>query len=291
LSYYLGLEVRQTKEGISIGQAAYAAKLVEKAGLTGCNACAAPMESRLKLSKISEAPLADATEYRSAVGGLRYLVNTRPDIAFAVGFVGRFLEQPHEDHLAVVKHIIRYVSGTLEYGLFYKVGEQGSTGVQLTGFSDSDYAGDIDDRKSTSGMLFCLGDSPVTWHSNKQKVVALSTCEAEYIAASGAACQGVWLARLLRSLLGLEVGVPVLKIDNKSAIDLCKNPVHHDRSKHIETKFHYIRDCVEKGKVVVDQISTKDQLADVLTKSLGRVLFQEQRDRIGVVKLEAQRKN
>jgi hypothetical protein len=131
-----------------------------------------------------------------------------------------------------------------------------------------------------------LGQSPITWQSNKQKVVALSSCEAEYIAAGSGACQGVWLARLLKELLGTESGAPVLKVDNKSAIDLSKNPVHHDRSKHIEVKYHFIRECVESGKIILEQISTKDQLADIMTKSLGRVLFQELRDRIGIVNIK-----
>jgi hypothetical protein len=111
-------------------------------------------------------------------------------VAFAVGFAGRFLEEPHEDHMAMVKHILRYVAGTLEFGLIYKRKKNAEDWFQLEGFSDSDFAGDVDDRKSTSGVLFFLGEMPITWQSNKQKVVALSTCEAEYIAASHAACKG-----------------------------------------------------------------------------------------------------
>jgi hypothetical protein len=288
LSYYLGLEVKQTEEGITVVQSAYANKLVDKSGLTGCNPCASPLEPRLKLSKKSESPLVNVTEYRSMVGSLRYLVNTRPDIAYAVGFVGRFLEEPHEDHRSAVKHILRYVAGTPDHGLFYRRKEGESGNIRLVGFSDSDFAGDVDDRKSTTGVLYCLGDSPITWHSTKQKVVALSSCEAEYIAAGSGACQGVWLARLLKELTNSESVAPVLKVDNKSAIDLSKNPVHHDRSKHIEVKYHYIRECVEDGKIVLEQISTKDQLADIMTKSLGRVLFQELRDRVGVVNVKNQ---
>jgi hypothetical protein len=120
LSYYLGLEVKQTEEGITVGQSAYATKLIDKSGLRGCNSCASPLETRLKLSKKSDSPLVNATGYRSMVGSLRYLVNTRPDIAYAVGFVGRFLEEPHEDHSAAVKHILRYVAGTLDHGLIYR---------------------------------------------------------------------------------------------------------------------------------------------------------------------------
>jgi hypothetical protein len=288
LSYYLGLEVKQRKGGITVGQSAYALKLVDRIGLTGCNACAAPLEPRLKLSKKSESPLVNATEYRSMVGSLRYLVNTRPDLVFAVGLVSRFLEEPHEEHWAAVKHIMRYVAGTVDYGLCYRIKGKGGDQVQLLGFSDSDFAGDVDDRKSTTGVLYCLGDSPITWHSSKQKVVAPSTCEAEYVAAGSGACQGVWLARLLKELVGSELRAPVLKVDNKSAIDLSKNPVHHDRSKHIEVKYHYIRECVEGGKIVLEQISTRDQLADIMTKPLGRVLFQELHDRVGIVDIKNQ---
>jgi len=119
LSYYLGLEVKQTAAGISICQAAYATKLIERSGMADCNACAVPLEARFKLSKKSSSPLVDAREYHSIVGGLRYLVNSRPDIAFAVGFVSWFLEKPHEDHRAAVKHLLRYIAGTRDLGVFY----------------------------------------------------------------------------------------------------------------------------------------------------------------------------
>jgi hypothetical protein len=129
LSYYLGLEVRQSSRGVSIGQAAYAAKLVERGGMAGCNACAVPMEPQLKLSKMSGSPLADVTEYQSIVGGLRYLVNTRPDIAYAVGFVSRFLEQPREDHGAAVKHVLRPLVRSWHPGSWCCLQERGEGGA------------------------------------------------------------------------------------------------------------------------------------------------------------------
>ncbi|XP_039824776.1 secreted RxLR effector protein 161-like [Panicum virgatum] len=212
-----------------------------------CNACDVPMQAKLKLSRDSDGPRVDATEYRSLVGSLRYLVNTRPDLAFSVGYVSRFMEEPHEDHLAVVKHILRYIAGTRDWGLKYerKKGDQPA----LMGFSDNDLAGDIDSRKSTSSIIFFLGESPISWQSAKQKVVALSSCEAEYIAAATAACQGVWLARLLAEILNSVVSKPVLRVDNKSTISLVKNPVHHDRSKHIDTRFHLIREYAHNGQM------------------------------------------
>jgi hypothetical protein len=194
------------------------------------------------------------------------------------------MEKPTTEHMAAVKHLLRYIAGTRNYGCRYMKDEDGG---KLIGYSDSDMAGDIDDRKSTSGVLFTLGRSPVTWQSQKQKVVALSSCEAEYIAATTAACQGVWLSRLLGDLLGKKDDIATIFVDNKSAIQLCKNPVFHDRSKHIETRFHFIRECVENGKIDVEYIGTEDQLADILTKALGRVQFQNLRERIGVININS----
>jgi hypothetical protein len=161
-------------------------------------------------------------------------------LAFSVGYVSRYMEEPHEDHLVAVKQILRYIAGTSGVGVFYPKKKEDR--AELMGYSDSDLAGDLDNRKSTSGVLFFLGKSPVSWQSTKQRVVALSSCEAEYIAAATAACQGVWLARLLSELKDSEVRVLVLRVDNMSTISLIKTPVHHDRSKHIDVRYHLIRE-------------------------------------------------
>ncbi len=284
LSYYLGLEVKQNAEGITISQGAYARKIVEAAGLANCNTCLTPMESRLQLSKLSTHPPVDATEYRRIVGALRYLVNTRPDITFAVGYVSRFMEKPTTEHLVAVKRILRYVAGTADLGCHYRKKEKV---VALIGYSDSDHGADVDGRKSTSGVLYFYGDNAITWQSQKQKAVALSSCEAEYIAAATASCQGVWLARLLAELKGEKPGAVTLKIDNQSAIQLSKNPMFHDRSKHIDVKYHFIRQCVEEGKVCVESVDTKFQLADILTKALGRDQFLSLRSKLGLVECKA----
>lgn len=148
LSYYLGIEVKQKDGRITLAQGAYAAKLLEKAGMSNCNIVHTPMENRLKLSKKTSSPSVDSTYYRSIVGSLRYLVHTRPDICFAVGYVSRFMENPTMEHLSAVKHILRYVAGTLHYGLCYI---KGLGEFKLYGYSDADMAGDVDDCKSTTG--------------------------------------------------------------------------------------------------------------------------------------------
>jgi hypothetical protein len=172
------------------------------------------------------------------------------------------------------------VAGTRSHGLHYTKHEEGPP--KLIGYSDADMGGDIDDRKSTSGIVFFLAGNPVTWQTAKQRVVALSSCEAEYIAAATAACQGVWLARLLTDMIGTESGALELLVDNQSAIALSKNPVFHERSKHIDVRYHYIRECVDEGRIIIDYTATEEQLTDILTKALGRVCFLDLRDMIGV---------
>uniref|UniRef100_A0A8R7U4Q1 Reverse transcriptase Ty1/copia-type domain-containing protein n=1 Tax=Triticum urartu TaxID=4572 RepID=A0A8R7U4Q1_TRIUA len=282
LSYYLGIEVKQEHGRITPCQRGYAEKVLERAGMAGCNPSQTPMEVRLKLCKEDGSPPADATEYRSIIGCLRYLVNTRPDIALAVGVRSRYMEAPSTRHWTAVKQILRYIRGTLHYGCSYM---KGSGAPSLVGFSNSDHGGDVDDRKSTSGVVFFLGGSVVTWTSQKQKVVATSSCEAEYVAAAAATCQGVWLSRLLADLTGRSVEKFQLYIDNKSAIALSKNPVHHDRSKHIDIKYHFIRQCLEENKLDVDHVGTDEQLADILTKALEKIKFVEMRAKIGVAGL------
>jgi hypothetical protein len=179
LHYYLGLEVKQSSDGIFLSQGAYARKILDRSGMVDYNPCQFPMEPCLKLSKKSSEHVVGKTMYRSIVGSLGYLVNTRPDIAFAVGCVSWFLEDPRDDHLVAAKHILRYVAGTCSWGLWF--GRRGKKEAMLAGFSDNDYVGDIDKRQSTTGVIFFLGDSPITWQSMKQKVVAQSSCEVEYM--------------------------------------------------------------------------------------------------------------
>ena len=156
----MGIEVQQGDGVVTLRQASYAKKLLQKAGMEDCNSCATPMEPRLKLTKTGDGKLVDATFYRSMVGSLRYLVHTRLDITFAVGYVSRFMEKPTSEHLTAVKHLLRYIAVTLNFGVTY---ERGKGALKLLGYSDADLAGDVNNRKSTTGMVFFLGQSPISW--------------------------------------------------------------------------------------------------------------------------------
>jgi hypothetical protein len=287
LHYYLTQEVTQSADDITLDQSAYAAKILQNAGLSGCNPSLIPMEPRLKLSKASTAPAIDEMAYRSIIGSLRYLVNTRPDLAYLVGYVSRFMEKPTTEHLAAMKRVLRYVASTLKYGCCCTRKEKN---VRLVDFSDSDLAGDVDTHKSTTGVVFFLGRNAITWQSQKHKVITLSSCEAEYIAGTTAACQGVWLERLLAELKGEKEGAVEINIDNQSAIQLSKNPVFHDRRKHINIRFHFISECIEEGRVNVASIGTNEQLADIMTKALARERFCELRTKLSLVNLKQTRK-
>ena len=162
MSYYLGIEIRQSSESITLCQAGYARQILEKLGMEECNPCSIPMEPRMKMSKHGGGePVVDKTLYRSVIGSLRYLVNTRSDIAYSVGVMSTYMEAPTTSHLTAVKQILRYVKGTLSFGCVYKK----LSNVELVGFSDSDMARDIDDRMSTTGVLYYLGENPITWVS------------------------------------------------------------------------------------------------------------------------------
>jgi hypothetical protein len=181
-----------------------------------------------------------------------------------------------------MNRIICYVAGTLDHGLYYP---RCPREAHLVGYSNSDHAGDIDTSKSTSGILFFFGKCLISWQSVKQQVVALSSCEAEYIAASTALTQVLWLVRLLSDLFDRDTEAVELRMDSKSALALAKNPIFHEWRKHIWVRYHFIRSCLEEGNFRACYINTKDQLVDLLTKLLGRIKFLELCSWIGMVQL------
>ncbi|KAG6475649.1 hypothetical protein ZIOFF_064878 [Zingiber officinale] len=284
LSYYLGIEVEQQKSRISLRQSAYAKKILSQFKMTDCNATKHPMEPKTQLHKDLEGTPVDATEYRRIVGCLRYLLHTRPDLSYSVGMASRYMERPTIMHHRVVKQFLRYLKGTIYFGLVYIKGPQE---IGLFGYSDSDLAGDLDGRKSTSGMTFYFNESLVSWNSQKQKTVTLSSCEAEFMAATTAACHALWLRSFASELTGVKPKPVTLFVDNKSAIALMKNPVFHGRSKHIDTRFHFIRECIEKGQIVVEFVNTGEQRADALTKALPGVKLVAMRQLLDIRDLQS----
>lgn len=280
LTYYLGIEVCQTNEGITLKQSRYAQKILEEAGMAECNLVHTPMEAGLKLSKSIEEKDSDAKSYRRNVGCLRYLLHTRPDLSYCVGVLSRYMQNPKESHGAAMKQCLRYLRGTVNLGLAFKRSSLKIT--SLVGYSDSSYNVDPDDGKSTTGHIFYLNGSPISWCSQKQDTVALSSCEAEFMAGTEAARQAIWLQVLLEEVTGSPCEKVVIMIDNQSAIALTRNPVFHGRSKHIHTRYHFIRECVENGQIEVKHVPGNEQKADILTKALGRLKFKEMRDLIGM---------
>ncbi|CAJ2653926.1 unnamed protein product [Trifolium pratense] len=285
LNYFLGLEFHYASDGIVLHQRKYIEDVLKRFQMENCKAAETPMDANLKLSKNEDEQAVDATLFKQVVGSLRFICNTRPDINYAVGLVSRFMSKPKTSHLIAAKRILRYLKGTQDYGLAFPTSNS-ETQIELEGFSDSDWCGDKDDRRSTSGYWFRFRNSPISWSSKKQNIVALSSCEAEYVAAAQAACQAVWLESLLEELKINYVKPMRLNIDNKSAISLAKNPIAHGRSKHIETKYHFLRDQVSKGKLNVMHCRTEIQIADILTKPLRADRFKELRSMLGVVKTE-----
>jgi hypothetical protein len=284
LSFYLGLEVEQQKDYITVRQTSYAKKVLTQFGMGDCNLTRVPMDPGTKLDADKQGEKVDATEYRKIIGCLRYLLHTtRPDLSFAVGLANRFMEKPTVKHLNVVKQIMRYLKGTLDFGLVYT---QERKEEMLVGYTDSDLGGDLVGRRSTGGMVFYLNDSLITWCSYKEKTVALSSCEAEFMAATEAAKQSIWLSNLLSELTTRKVKIVTIYVDNNSAIALMKNPVFHGRSKHIDIQYHFIRQCVERSRITVKRVSTLEQKADSLTKALSAMKFGVMRHLLGVRELE-----
>ncbi|GJW92234.1 ribonuclease H-like domain, reverse transcriptase, RNA-dependent DNA polymerase [Tanacetum coccineum] len=281
LAYYLGIEVTQTNGDISIKQSAYASKILKEAGMLDCNETLIPMDPGTRLTKINEGTMVNSTEYRSLIGCLRYLLHTRPDLSYSVGLLSRFMQEPREQHMKAIRQVLRYVKGTKDYGITYKH----NGGNKIHGFSDSSYGVNTQEGKGTTGIIFYYGESPISWNTQKQATVALSSCESEFIAATAAATQALWLKRLLSKLTHSQEEKITIQVDNKSAIALMKNPVFHGRSKHIDTKYHFIRECVEREDIQVEFVSGEYQKADILTKALPKIRFLTMRQLIGLKEL------
>eukprot|EP00253_Pinus_taeda_P033679 PITA_33679 len=272
------LTVLQSKEGISLSQSKYACDILRHFHMEDCKPTPSLFQSGVKLSVTCTSPEVDATLYRQLVGKLLYLTHTRPDLSFAVGLVAHFLQNPRESHWKAAKRILRYVRGTVQFGIHYSA----KATPLLVGFTDSYWAGDPDDRKSTAGYVFTLGSGPITWACKKQAAIFLSSAEAEYRGAVEASKEALWLRQIL-SEFGFEQQHPTtIWCDNQSAIQLCKDPVQHQRSKHIELHMHFIRKLIHDHVLEAQYCSTDDQVADIFTKALTEAKFTKLRYMLGV---------
>ncbi|GJW97758.1 retrovirus-related pol polyprotein from transposon TNT 1-94 [Tanacetum coccineum] len=266
--YGLKQEPQACPRGIFINQSKYAYEIVKKHGLHSTDSVDTPMIENKKLNEDLQGKQVDATLYRSMIGSLMYLTASGPDLNYAVCFCAQYQAKPTEKHLQAVKRIFRYLNGTINMGLWYSK----DTDMSLTAYTDADHAGCQDTRRSTSGSAQFLGDKLVSWSYKKQKSTAISSTEAEYISLSGCCSQILWMRSQLTDY-GFQFNKIPLYCDNKSVIALCCNNVQHSRAKHIDIRYHFIKEQVENGTVKLYFVRTEYQLDDIFTKSLPRERF------------------
>lgn len=283
LNYFLGVKVEKQESGsIWIGQPAYTESLLAEFEMQDCKPVSTPVNISSKPTKASDDDnCIDQQKYQSAIGRLMYLsVSTRPDISYAISSLARFSSKPIKEHWIALKRLFRYLRGTVNHGIMYT--KEGSS--TCVGYSDADWAGDVNDRKSTSGYVFMLSGGAVSWRSQKQRCVALSTAEAEYVAMASATQESVWLRQLIAELTNSSVAeAPTLIYeDNQSAIAMTKNPQFHGRAKHIDIKHHFIREQVAQGTIMLKYCPSVEMTADILTKGLSREIFCKLREKTGV---------
>ncbi|XP_021990999.1 uncharacterized mitochondrial protein AtMg00810-like [Helianthus annuus] len=269
LNYFLGLEVVHTDDGLFLSQCKYAHDILSRAGLLETKLVPTPLATTDTFVSTGS-PFSDPTLYRSLVGALQYLTITRPDHSYAVNQASQFLHAPTDQHFQSVKRILRYVKGTMSYGLIFKRSKR----TTILGYSDADWAQCIETRRSTYGYSIFLGGNLVSWSAKKQPTVSRSSCESEYRAMANTAAEIIWVTHLLRELHALPSDRPTLLCDNRSALFMTQNPVSHKRAKHIDLDYHFVWELVMSGKLYTRFVPTKLQLADIFTKSLPRSQFQ-----------------
>jgi hypothetical protein len=276
--YFLGIDVKRSADGFFLSQSKYAAELLQRAGMSNCKPVDTPADTKPKTSSSDSKLLDDGSKYRSMAGALQYLTITRPDIAYAVQQVCLHMHAPRDCHSALIKRILRYVKGTCSFG----VRMSAASTPTITAYTDADWAGCPDTRRSTSGYCIFFGNALVSWSAKRQPTVSRSSAEAEYRGIANAVAECTWLRHLLGELF---IDVPKATIaycDNVSSVYMSKNPVHHRRTKHIELDVHFVREKVALGQLRVLHVPSSRQLADIFTKGLPRFSFLEFRDSLAV---------
>ncbi|KAK1646060.1 hypothetical protein QYE76_063865 [Lolium multiflorum] len=272
LKYFLGFEIKQMRQGTFINQAKYLQDMLKRFDMKDAKGIGTPMHLKCQLSLDETGKAVDPKLYRSMIGSLLYLC------ASCLGMCARFQESPKESDIVAVKRIFRYLVDTPLFGLWYPR----DTDFSLVGFTDSDWAGDKVDRKSTSGACHFLGRSLVCWSSKKENCVSISTAEAEYVAAASSSAQILCMRQTLRDY-GLEYSKVPLLCDNESAIKIAYDLVLHGKMNHIEIRNHFIRDHIARGDIVLSFIGIKEQLADIFTKPLDEKSFIELRHELNII--------
>ena len=287
INFILGMEVKRYREKgvMTIDQKLYLQNVLKRFGMEDCKPVSTPVEPGKKYVKLSDGdePV-DISLYQAAIGSLNYAaIATRPDLSIAVSMLSQFMQNPGKEHWIGIKRIFRYIRGTLDYGLLFTY----SDCFRLEGYCDADWAGCVETRKSVSGHIFKIGNCAISWRAKKQPIVALSSTEAEYVALCGAAQETVWLRNLLKDI-GFDQGhATTLFEDNQGAIALSKNPKDHPRTKHIDVKYHYVRETIDKNVVNLVYCPTADMVADILTKGLPKFTFEKFRSEMGVCNVVA----
>lgn len=264
-SYFLGLEITRNETGIFVSQSKYTEDLLKEFGMANSTPLKLPMDVHLKLTADKGDPLPNPHQYQRLLGKLIYLTVTRPDLTYAVHILTQFMHRPTNVHMQSAKRILRYLKGSTGQGILFAA----SSRAQLTAYCDSDWASCPFSRKSTSGFCILFGESPVSWKTKKQTVVARSSAEAEYRAMALASCEVTWLTQLLKDLGICNLPSTLLRCDNQAAISIAANPVLHERTKHIEIDCHYVRDQINSGAIQTQHVPTHAQVADLLTKPLS----------------------
>ena len=276
-----GIVCEMSEGQICINQRPYIDNLVRRFGLSEACGVSTPADACVKLvADDGVSRPADPKLYQQIVGSLQYAAGgTRPDIAYAVSTIAKFCHQPTELHMTAAKRVLRYLKQTRDPNLTYVK----DSPKAIIGYSDADWAGDVQDRRSSSGNVFLLGGGAITWSSRKQSSVALSTVEAEYMALSVATQEAVWLRQLQEELDVTEAGPTLIYEDNQVAISMAKNPVFHKRTKHVQIRYHFVREAVEQGTITLEYCRTDNMLADSFTKALARDQFEKLRAGIGLL--------